>query len=56
MRGFGNEAADVDIKAFQSRFACSIKDGYGSTEGGMSVNRVPGMPEGALGVAPEASR
>ncbi len=53
IRGFGNEAADIDIRTFQSRFACSIKDGYGSTEGGMSVNRVPGMPEGALGIAPE---
>jgi fatty-acyl-CoA synthase len=50
LRGFGNEAADVDIKAFERRFACAIKDGYGSTEGGMSVSRVPGMPEGALGV------
>jgi len=49
-RGFGNEAADVDIKAFERRFACPIKDGYGSTEGGMSINRVPAMPEGALGV------
>jgi fatty-acyl-CoA synthase len=53
IRGFGNEAADVDIKGFEARFGCSIKDGYGSTEGGMSVNRVPGMPEGALGTAPE---
>ena len=52
-RGFGNEAADVDIKAFEERFACSIKDGYGSTEGGMSISRVPGMPPGALGVAPD---
>jgi fatty-acyl-CoA synthase len=53
VRGFGNEAADVDIKGFERRFDCSIKDGYGSTEGGMSVSRVPGMPEGALGIAPE---
>jgi fatty-acyl-CoA synthase len=51
LRGFGNEAAEVDIEAFQRRFACSIRDGYGSTEGGLSVRRIPGMPVGALGVA-----
>ena len=56
IRGFGNEAADIDIRTFQRRFACSIKDGYGSTEGGMSVNRVPGMPEGAWVSRRQASR
>jgi fatty-acyl-CoA synthase len=52
IRGFGNEAADVDIKGFESRFGCLIKDGYGSTEGGMSVNagrRLGYRPRGCQG-------
>ncbi|HEY2427419.1 MAG TPA: AMP-binding protein, partial [Acidimicrobiales bacterium] len=49
-RVFGNEAAPLDIERFAARFGCTVSDGYGSTEGGASVSRVPGMPAGALGV------
>ena len=46
---FGNEAADLDIEKFGTRFGCTVIDGYGSTEGGAHVNRSPEMPKGALG-------
>jgi len=49
-RVFGNEAAETDIERFAERFGCEVTDSYGSTEGGASVSRVPGMPAGALGV------
>jgi len=49
-RVFGNEAAPLDIERFAARFGCTVSDGYGSTEGGASVSRVPGMPAGALGM------
>jgi len=47
---FGNEAADLDIERFETRFGCPVVDGYGSTEGGAHVNRSPEMPKGALGM------
>jgi fatty-acyl-CoA synthase len=49
-RGFGNEASDVDIERFQERFGCRIIEGYGSSEGGAVIYRVPDMPAGSLGV------
>ena len=49
-RGFGNEASDLDIARFERRFACRIVEGYGSSEGGAVITRVPEMPAGALGV------
>ena len=51
--GFGNEASADDRLRFVERFGCPIVDGYGSTEGGLSVTRTPDTPAGALGVAPE---
>jgi len=47
---FGNEAADHDLERFAKRFGCQVIDAYGSTEGAVSIARVPGMPPGALGV------
>ena len=47
---FGNEAADLDIERFGTRFGCTVVDGYGSTEGGAHVTRSPEMPKGALGM------
>jgi fatty-acyl-CoA synthase len=47
---FGNEAADHDLERFAKRFGCTVIDAYGSTEGSVSIARVPGMPAGALGV------
>jgi len=49
---FGNEGADHDLARFAARFGCEVIDSYGSTEGGIAISRVPGMPAGALGVAP----
>jgi fatty-acyl-CoA synthase len=47
---FGNEAAPLDIDRFAERFGCFVVDGYGSTEGGLNMSRIPGTPAGSLGV------
>ena len=49
-RGFGTEASVADHAAFQERFGCVLTEGYGSSEGGVAINRVPGTPTGALGL------
>ena len=54
-RGFGNEGSEVDIARFAERFDCVLTDGYGQTETGASIVRVPGMPSGSLGVAGQDS-
>ncbi|TDB97853.1 AMP-binding protein [Actinomadura sp. 7K534] len=48
---FGNEAAEPDIHEFARRFGCTVIDSYGSSEGEIRLNRVPGTPPGSLGVA-----
>jgi fatty-acyl-CoA synthase len=53
IRGYGNEGAEADVRRFEARFACTLTDGFGSTETGVSISRVDGMPAGSLGVAPE---
>ncbi|MFO7589413.1 MAG: long-chain-fatty-acid--CoA ligase [Acidimicrobiia bacterium] len=50
---FGNEAADLDIERFSTRFGVPVIDGYGSTEGGANISRTPDMPKGALGMGGE---
>jgi fatty-acyl-CoA synthase len=52
---FGNEGAPHDLDRFAQRFGCRVQDSYGSTEGGVSVQRVPGMPPGSLGMGPEGT-
>jgi fatty-acyl-CoA synthase len=47
---FGNEGADHDLERFAKRFGCQVLDSYGSTEGAVSIARVPGMPRGSLGL------
>ncbi|HZQ87755.1 MAG TPA: AMP-binding protein, partial [Acidimicrobiales bacterium] len=42
-RGFGTEASERDIAEFERRFACKIIEGYGMSEGGTSIRRVPDM-------------
>lgn len=54
-RGFGNEGSEIDIARFAARFDCVLTDGYGQTETGASIVRVPGMPAGSLGVAAQDS-
>lgn len=49
-RGYGNEASEADLARFQERFGCTLTDGYGQTETGAAIVRVPGMPVGSLGV------
>jgi fatty-acyl-CoA synthase len=49
-RVFGNEASDRDIARFQERFGCHVIEGYGSSEGGAAINKIPGTPPNSLGV------
>ncbi len=47
---FGNEGGNRDIELFAARFGCEVVDGFGSTEGGVTVNRTPDSPPNSLGV------
>jgi fatty-acyl-CoA synthase len=47
---FGNEGAEHDLERFAKRFGCQVADAYGSTEGAVAIQRVPGQPPGALGM------
>jgi fatty-acyl-CoA synthase len=49
-RVFGNEGAPADVERFARRFDCRVLDGFGSTEGGISITKTPETPAGALGV------
>ncbi|HSZ37500.1 MAG TPA: AMP-binding protein [Acidimicrobiales bacterium] len=49
----GAEASVQDRKAFRRRFGCYVVEGYTSSEGGVSINPFPGMPEDALGRPPD---
>lgn len=49
VRAFGNEASPADIVRFASRFGCEVRDGFGSTEGGLAISRTDDTPAGALG-------
>jgi fatty-acyl-CoA synthase len=51
--GFGTEASVRDMDTFTSRFGCALLENYGSSEGAISIRRVPGTPRGALGKPPE---
>ena len=49
----GAEASPRDRKEFRCRFGCYVVEGYTSSEGGVSINPFPGMPDDALGRPPE---
>ncbi|MGZ4694216.1 MAG: AMP-binding protein [Acidimicrobiales bacterium] len=49
----GNEASESDLRSFSDRFACDVRDSYGSTEGMIIIRRDASMPAGALGRADE---
>jgi fatty-acyl-CoA synthase len=49
VRVFGNEGAPADLERFATRFGCRVIDGFGSTEGGISISRTPDTPRGSLG-------
>ena len=51
-RGFGTEASERDIAAFERRFGCTIVEGYGMSEGGAVIRRTADTPDGSLGLAP----
>jgi fatty-acyl-CoA synthase len=55
-RGFGNEGNESDMRRFEARFGCRLIDGYGQTETGASITRVPGTPVGSLGAAPDTEK
>ena len=46
---YGNEGAPRDLERFAQRFGVTVVDGFGSSEGGVSIARTPDTPEGALG-------
>ena len=46
---YGNEASPADITAVTERFDVTVIDGFGSTEGGVSITRTPDTPPEALG-------
>jgi fatty-acyl-CoA synthase len=49
VRVFGNEGAPAHLTRFAERFGCQVIDGFGSTEGGISISRTEDTPAGALG-------
>jgi len=48
-QAFGTEASAGDREEFGRRFGCRLFEGYGSSEGGVAINLVPGTPPGSLG-------
>jgi len=46
---FGNEGAPRDLSRFAQRFDVVVVDGFGSTEGGVSIARTPDTPDASLG-------
>ncbi|AUH67115.1 MULTISPECIES: AMP-binding protein [Gordonia] len=53
---YGNEAGAADRTEFARRFGARVVDGFGSTEGGVSITRTADTPDDALGplTAPNA--
>ncbi|NGO77014.1 AMP-binding protein [Streptomyces sp. YC504] len=49
--GFGTEAGAVDARRFAERFGVKLVEGYGSSEGGASIQRTADTPPGAIGRA-----
>jgi fatty-acyl-CoA synthase len=51
VQGFGTEASWKDVSEFERRFGCTLKEGYGMSEGGgVSIRRTPESPASSLGV------
>lgn len=49
---YGNEAPADVRREFARRFGVTVVDGFGSSEGGISVTRTPETPDAALGPLP----
>ncbi|MDJ0395313.1 long-chain-fatty-acid--CoA ligase [Rhodococcus sp. G-MC3] len=52
---YGNEATPGAATEFARRFDVHVVDGFGSSEGGVSIARTPHTPAGALGPLPEGT-
>ncbi|MGA9873229.1 MAG: long-chain-fatty-acid--CoA ligase [Rhodococcus sp. (in: high G+C Gram-positive bacteria)] len=50
---YGNEATPGAAAHFAERFGVRVVDGFGSSEGGVSIARTPDTPPGALGPLPD---
>ncbi|MFZ2529291.1 MAG: long-chain-fatty-acid--CoA ligase [Rhodococcus sp. (in: high G+C Gram-positive bacteria)] len=50
---YGNEGTAPAIAEFRRRFDAVVVDGFGSTEGGISIAATPGAPAGSLGALPD---
>ncbi|TQF75157.1 AMP-binding protein [Rhodococcus spelaei] len=50
---YGNEGSPSALVEFARRFDVRVVDGFGSTEGGVLISRLPGTPPGALGPLPQ---
>ncbi|MDV8002462.1 AMP-binding protein [Rhodococcus sp. IEGM 1408] len=53
---YGNEAPADVRREFARRFGVTVVDGFGSSEGGVSVTRTPDTPDSALGPLPPGVR
>ncbi|MVZ90590.1 AMP-binding protein [Microbacter sp. ANSKLAB05] len=53
---YGNEAPADVRREFARRFGVTVVDGFGSSEGGISVTRTPDTPDAALGPLPDGVR
>lgn len=53
---YGNEAPADVRREFARRFGVTVVDGFGSSEGGISVTRTPATPDAALGPLPDGVR
>lgn len=49
---FGTEASAQDMARFGTRFGCRVIEGYGSSEGAISMSKTPDTPPDALGLPP----
>ncbi|WP_226435445.1 long-chain-fatty-acid--CoA ligase [Rhodococcus yananensis] len=50
---YGNEGSAPAVAEFTRRFDATVVDGFGSTEGGISIRATPGKPAGSLGLLPD---
>ncbi|WP_072803696.1 AMP-binding protein [Rhodococcoides yunnanense] len=53
---YGNEATPGAAEQFSARFGVHVVDGFGSSEGGISIARTPDTPAAALGPLPSGVR
>ncbi|QDQ97482.1 AMP-binding protein [Tomitella fengzijianii] len=47
---YGTEASEADAQRFARRFGCTVREGYGLSEGVFRIGRTPETPAGALGL------